>query len=55
MTPSGKVLADLKPSPRIAMDQFLGRQVGVQGSRWSQKDRRDVIEVTAVEPVRLSQ
>jgi hypothetical protein len=55
MTPSGKVLADLKPSPRVAMDQFLGRQVGVQGSRWSQKDRRDVIEVTAVEPVRLSQ
>lgn len=55
MTPSGKVLADLKPSPRVAMDQFLGRQVGVQGSRWSQKDRRDIIEVTAVEPVRLSQ
>ena len=55
MSPSGKVLADLKPSPRIPLDQFLGKQVGVQGSRWSQKDRRDVIEVTALESVRLSQ
>jgi hypothetical protein len=53
MTPSGKVLADLKPASNLPLDQFLGRQVGVQGSRWSQKDRRDIIEVTALEPVRL--
>ncbi|MEY3457031.1 MAG: hypothetical protein RL215_188, partial [Planctomycetota bacterium] len=37
MTPSGKVLADLKPAPNLPLDQYLGRQVGVQGSRWSQK------------------
>lgn len=53
--PSGKILADLKVSGRLPLEQFEGRQVGVQGSRWSQKERRDIIEVTAVEPVRLQQ
>jgi hypothetical protein len=53
MAPSGRILADLKTSGRVPLEQFLGRQVGVQGSRWSQKDRRDIIEVTAVEPVTL--
>ncbi|MFM7059342.1 MAG: hypothetical protein ACKO2P_20710 [Planctomycetota bacterium] len=53
MAPSGRVLADLKTNGRLQLEQFVGRQVGVQGSRWSQKDRRDIIDVTAVEPVRL--
>lgn len=55
MAPSGQILADLKTSGRLRLEQFAGQQVGVQGSRWSQKDRRDIIEVTAVEPVRLHQ
>ncbi|MGV2338339.1 MAG UNVERIFIED_CONTAM: hypothetical protein LVR18_31200 [Planctomycetaceae bacterium] len=55
MSPSGQALADLKTSGRISLDQFVGSQVGVQGSRWSQKDRRDVIDVTGVEYVRLHQ
>jgi hypothetical protein len=55
MSPSGKALADLKTSGRISLDQFVGSQVGVQGSRWSQKERRDVIDVTGVEYVRLHQ
>lgn len=53
VSPSGQVLADLKTSGRTSLDQFVGSQVGVQGSRWSQKDRRDVIDVTSVEYVRL--
>lgn len=53
MSPTGKILADLKPSGSIQLEQFVGRQVGVQGSRWSEQEKRDVIEVSAMEMVRL--
>lgn len=53
--PSGKILADLKPTGNINLDAFVGQQVGVQGSRWSEKEKRDVIEVSNLETVRLRQ
>jgi hypothetical protein len=53
--PSGKILADLKPTRNINLDAFVGQQVGVQGSRWSEKEKRDVIEVSNLETVRLRQ
>lgn len=55
VTPSGRILADLKPTGNIRLDEFVGQQVGVQGSRWSEKEKRDIIEVSAMEPVRLRQ
>jgi hypothetical protein len=53
--PSGKILADLKPTGNVNLDAFVGQQVGVQGSRWSEKEKRDVIEVSNLEAVRLRQ
>lgn len=53
--PSGKILADLKPTGNINLDAFVGQQVGVQGSRWSEKEKRDVIEVSNLEAVRIRQ
>jgi hypothetical protein len=55
MAPSGRVLADLKPTGNVRLDEFVGQQVGVQGSRWSEKEKRDVIEVSALEVVRIRQ
>ena len=53
MTNSGRVLADLKPTAGVRLENYLGQQVGVQGSRWSEKEKRDIIEVNALERVRL--
>lgn len=55
MAPSGKILADLKPTGNISLEEFVGQQVGVQGSRWSEKEKRDIIEVSALEAVRIRQ
>ncbi len=55
MTPSGRVLADLKPTGDVRLEAFVGQQVGVQGSRWSENDKRDMIEVSALETVRIRQ
>ncbi len=55
MTPSGKILADLKPMGNVQLQAFVGQQVGVQGNRWSEKEKRDIIEVTALETVRIRQ
>ncbi len=55
MAPGGKILADLKPTGNVNLDRFIGQQVGVQGSRWSEKEKRDVIEVSNLETVRLRQ
>jgi len=52
-SPSGKLLADLKPAGGVQLERFAGREVGVLGMRWSQKDQRDVIEVRGLEPVQL--
>jgi hypothetical protein len=37
----------------VQFENHLGQQVGVQGSRWSEKEKRDIIEVNALERVRL--
>jgi hypothetical protein len=55
MSPGGKVLADLKASGNVSLDAYLGQQVGVQGTRFSEQEKRDVIEVSALEQVQLRQ
>ena len=55
MTPSGRILADLKPTGNVRLEEFIGQQVGVQGSRWSEKEKRDIIEVSSLEAVRIRQ
>lgn len=55
MSPSGKVLADLKTIGSVSLVAYLGQQVGLQGTRFSEKEKRDVIEVTALEQVQLRQ
>ncbi len=55
MSPAGKVLADLKTTGSVSLDTYLGQQVGVQGTRFSEKEKRDVIEVSALEQVQLRQ
>ena len=55
MSPAGKVLADLKTNGNVSLDAYLGQQVGVQGTRFSEQEKRDVIEVTALEQVQLRQ
>ena len=55
MSPAGKVLADLKTTGNVSLDAYLGQQVGVQGTRFSEQEKRDVIEVSALEQVQLRQ
>ncbi|MCX7387161.1 MAG: SH3 domain-containing protein [Planctomycetales bacterium] len=55
MSPAGKVLANLKTTGNVSLDAYLGQQVGVQGTRLSEKEKRDIIEVSAVEQVQLRQ
>ena len=55
MSPAGKVLADLKTSGSVSLDAYLGQQVGVQGTRFSEKEKRDIIEVSTLEQVQLRQ
>ena len=55
MSPAGKILADLKTTGSVSLDSYVGQQVGVQGTRFSEKEKRDVIEVSALEPVQLRQ
>jgi hypothetical protein len=53
MSPTGKVLAELKPTANVSLDNYVGQQVGVQGTRFSEQEKRDVIEVSSLEPVKL--
>ena len=55
MSPAGKVLADLKTTGSVSLDAYLGQQVGIQGTRFSEKEKRDIIEVSALENVQLRQ
>ena len=55
MSPAGKVLANLKTTGSVSLDAYLGQQVGVQGTRFSEKEKRDIIEVSALENVQLRQ
>jgi len=53
MSPTGKVLADLKTTGGVSLDSYIGQQVGVQGTRYSEQEKRDVIEVSGLEQVQL--
>lgn len=53
MSPTGKVLAELKTTGSVSLDSYIGQQVGVQGTRYSEQEKRDVIEVSALEQVQL--
>ena len=54
-SPSGKILAQVKGSERVNLDEFVGKQVGLHGQRWYREDiRSDFIEATALEPVRIN-
>ncbi len=55
MSPTGKVLADLRTTGNVSLDAYLGQQVGVQGTRFSEQEKRDVIEVTSLEQVQIRQ
>lgn len=55
MAPSGRILADLKATGSVELEQFVGQQVGIHGARWSEKEKRDIIEVSSLQPVRLRQ
>ncbi|HQX53587.1 MAG TPA: SH3 domain-containing protein [Planctomycetaceae bacterium] len=52
-SPSGKVLAELKPKGNVSLDAWVGQQVGVQGTRFSEEEKNDVIEVSALARVQL--
>ena len=54
-SPSGKLLAELKPTVGVSLDAWVGQQVGVQGTRFSEKEKNDVIEVSTLERVQLRQ
>ena len=53
MSPTGKVLAELKTTGSVSLDSYIGKQVGVQGTRYSEQEKRDIIEVSALEQVQL--
>lgn len=52
-SPTGKVLAELKPTGGLSLDAWVGQQVGIQGTRYSEQEKNDIIEVSALEPVQL--
>ncbi len=51
---NGNVLAELRSANNAELSQYTGQQVGVMGTRWSQEDRRDIIEVSGIRRVRLA-
>lgn len=54
-SPSGKKLAQVKGNESVALDEFVGKQVGLHGQRWYREDiRSDFIEATGLEPVRIN-
>jgi hypothetical protein len=56
LAPSGKVLAYLVAAPGVNLDAWLGRSVGVSGSRVPHPDlKADLITVFRLTPVRLAQ
>lgn len=50
----GNILAELRPAAGVDLQSFAGNPVGVMGTRWSQEDRRDIIEVSGLKAVRLA-
>lgn len=55
-TPSGRVLAHLKPAQSVNLEPYVGQQVGLHGSRAFQDAlQSDLIEVSGLEPVRIRQ
>lgn len=53
LSPTGKVLAELKTTGSVSLETYIGQQVGIQGTRYSEKEKRDTIEVSALEHVQL--
>ena len=53
MSPTGKILAELKTTGGVSLESYIGQQVGIQGTRYSEKEKRDVIDVSALEHVQL--
>lgn len=51
----GNVLAELRAANAAELSEYTGQQVGVMGTRWSQEDRRDIIDVSGVRRVRLAE
>ncbi len=52
--PSGRVLAQLKPSASVRLQDFVGQSVGLHGSRaYDEQLKTDLIEVSSLELVRI--
>jgi hypothetical protein len=52
---NGRVLAYLVPAPGVSLEPWVGRSVGVNGSRIPHPDlKADLITVTRLAPVRLA-
>jgi hypothetical protein len=53
-SPTGKVLAHVKPDEGVDVESFVGKSVGLHGSRWFEdKVKSDYISVSGLEPVQL--
>lgn len=55
-SPTGKVLAHLKADDSVDLEKYVGRSVGLRGSRWFDPEiKGDYIEVSELEEVRIRQ
>ena len=55
-SPSGRVLAHLKADESVDLESYVGRSVGLKGSRWfDDQIKSDYIEVSELEEVRIRQ
>ena len=53
-TAAGKKLAQIEGTESVALEEFVGKQVGLHGKRWFRDDiGSDFIEVSGLEPVRI--
>lgn len=53
-TPSGRVLAHLQPDEGVDLESYVGKEVGLHGSRWYKDEiQSDYIEVSGLESVRI--
>ncbi|MCH2211189.1 MAG: hypothetical protein MK110_07790 [Fuerstiella sp.] len=51
---SGRKLAKLEPTDSVALEEFVGKSVGLHGKRWYRDDiGGDFIEVSGLDPVRI--
>ena len=53
-SPTGQILAHVKPDDGVDVEAYVGQSVGLHGSRWFKDDiKSDYITVSGLEPVRL--